>query len=138
MSVAVACRLRSCNSLLRHYQVIENVKYFRHVCMFIGCGLIDGCCTDSMNRANRKGVLRGKHCYVLQGIMMVKAEHASETLVSLYQSKRGHNGQHRNFDIHRCGNLKLLCCFAPSSFPLNPTQSVYTQHGTKQTHTECC
>jgi hypothetical protein len=52
--------------------------------MFIGCGLVDGCCTDIMSGANSLGVLRGKYCHLLQDITMVKAEDVSETLVLLY------------------------------------------------------
>jgi hypothetical protein len=58
--------------------------------MFIGCGLVDGCCTDIMSRANRLGVLRRKHCHLLQDILMAKAEDASQTFVLLYETARGH------------------------------------------------
>jgi hypothetical protein len=58
--------------------------------MFIVFGMVDGCCTDIMSRENRLGVLRRKHWHLLQDILTVKAENASEALLPKYQTARGH------------------------------------------------
>ena len=68
----------------------------------------------------------------------MKAEIASETLVRLHKTARVHKPWIRDIDIHRCGNLKVLCFFLPwFSFSVNPTPSVYTQHGPKEKSTRC-
>ena len=82
-------------------------------------------------------MLRGKHCHLLQDILKVKAEDASSNFVPLYQTARGHKSNVMIMIFTAVVTLKcrvVLPCFP---FSVKLTESVYTQHGTKKTSTEC-
>jgi hypothetical protein len=45
--------------------------------LLIGCGLVDGYCTDIMSRTKRKGVVKRKNCHLLHDTLKMKVEDAS-------------------------------------------------------------
>jgi len=67
----------------------------------------------------------------------VKTEDASGTLVSLYQTARVTRDYSVNLIFTVVVTLKRCVVLSWFSFPVNLTQSVYTQHGHKQTSTDC-
>jgi len=82
-------------------------------------------------------VLRGKHCHLLNDILKVNAEDASDTLVPLYLTARVTRNKNEALMFTAVINL-MFCVVLPCfSFRVNSAHSVYTQHGTKQTSTEC-
>jgi hypothetical protein len=88
-----------------------------------------------MSGENSWRMLREKHCHLLQCILKVTDEDAHETSVTLYQTARNNNIGTMIFTaVVTLTSSAVLPCF---SFPVNPTQSVCTQTGHKQTSTEC-
>ena len=134
----VACRLPACNSLLRQDWVIENMKYFIHGCGFLLVvdWLMAAVLTLGVGQIDR-GLKRNTATFFrisLRWSLKLPPKR-------WYACTKLHGFTGRKFMIWIFTTVLTLKCRVVSpcfSFPMKLTQSVYTQHGHKQTSTECC